>query len=98
MNEIAFGLQAVGMVFEVIGAAIAARSFLTRATTLRLPLLLFAALFRMRHARGFTRAGPGSADRAARSEAMLDGLQGVALVCLGFVLQLSGFLIAGPQR
>lgn len=96
--RLAFALQVTGLIFEVIGAAITARPFMTRANLWRMPIVLLAALFRTGRGESYARLAPREPDTDDYRKGILDSLQGFAFLWLGFILQLAGLLIQGPSR
>ena len=84
---IALALQLVGLVLEITGATLIGSSYVSRVRLRRVPAILLAALIRSANARAYVTVAPRDGDGAADA---MNGLQGVALLWLGFVLQLGG--------
>lgn len=85
--DAAYLLQVVGLCAEVGGAILMAVQLISIARPLEWPLVFLSGLWRGRTARDAIRL------QALNRENKLAGLQGLSLICLGFVLQAAGTLM-----
>lgn len=85
--KVSFILLVIGLIVEIAGATVLGRAFVKRVHLARVPSILISALFGTNYAKSYARVAPTGEDPRDRSDAILDGLRGTALLWIGFVLQ-----------